>query len=84
VLGRVIHAPRALTLVALVDATGRRAAAPSLVLRRLAAPTIDVTPPEELDRAMFASVAYIVGGDQPSWTAALRADPVVRAFLDVA
>jgi hypothetical protein len=84
VLGRVIHAPRDLTLVALVDATGRRAAAPSLVLRRLAAPTIDVTPPEELDSAMFASVAYMVGGDQPSWTAALRADPVVRAFLDVA
>jgi hypothetical protein len=82
VLGRVVHVPRDLTLVALVDATGRRAAAPSLVLRTLAAPTIGVTPPEGLDSAMFGSVAYLVGGDEPSWTAALRADPVVRTFLD--
>src|SRR5258705_7781976 len=32
-LGRVVHAPPDRTLVALVDATGRRAAAPRIVLR---------------------------------------------------
>jgi hypothetical protein len=82
VLGRVIRVPRDLTLVALVDATGSRATAPSLALRTVSAPTIAVSPREDLPEPSTATVAYMIGGDEPTWTAALRSDPVVRAFLD--
>ena len=84
VLGRVFPAPPpGQTLVVLVDATGRRARAPRLVLRVVPTPAVTVDraelPPPSPDGA--ESVVYIVGGD-PAWEAAVRADPVVRAFLD--
>ena len=82
VLGRVVHAPLEQAVVALIDATGRRAAAPRLVLRNVPTPVIPVprldgAPPED-----GAVVTYLIGGEQPMWEAALRADPVVRAFWD--
>ena len=81
-LGRVLSAPPAETLVALFDATGVRAAAPRVVLRVVPTPATPVPhfdgPPAE-DGAV---VSYLVGGEQPMWEAALRADPVVRTFLD--
>jgi hypothetical protein len=82
VLGRVVHAPLEGTLVALIDATGPRVAAPRLVLRVVPTPTIpvprfDSAPPED-----GAAVSYLIGGEQPVWEAALRADPIVGAFLD--
>jgi hypothetical protein len=68
----------------LVDATGRRARAPRLVLRVVPTPAVTVDraelPPPSPDGA--EGVVYIVGND-PAWEAALRADPVVRAFLEV-
>ncbi|MBC7791103.1 MAG: hypothetical protein H7Z74_14245, partial [Anaerolineae bacterium] len=69
-------------LVALIDATGPRAAAPRLVLRVVPTPAIpvphfDSAPPD--DDAVFS---YLIGGEQPAWEAALRADTVVGAFLD--
>lgn len=82
VLGRVIPTAPGLTLVALVDATGSRATAPSLSLRRVSTPTIPVSRPDDLPEPGTATVSYMIGGDEPSWTAALRMDPVVRAFLD--
>jgi hypothetical protein len=82
VLGRVVHAPPGRTLVALVDATGSRAGAPRLTLRVVATPAMPVprfdgAPPDDV-----AAVSYLMGGEQPAWLAALRADAVVRAFLD--
>lgn len=84
-LGRVFRAPPpGQTLVVLVDATGRRARAPRLVLRVVPTPAVTVDraelPPPSPDGA--EGVVYVVGGD-PAWEAALRADPVVRTFLDV-
>ena len=81
VLGRVVRAPYEGALIALIDATGLRAAAPRLVLRVVPMPTIpvprfDSAPPED-----GAVVSYLIGGEQPVWEAALRADPVVGAFL---
>jgi hypothetical protein len=83
VLGRVVQAPAGRTLVALIDATGQRAAAPRLTLRFVPTPTIPVprlgSAPVEEDGA---AVSYMFGGEQPVWETALRADPLVRAFLD--
>jgi hypothetical protein len=81
VLGRVVRAPHEGALVALVDATGPRAAAPLLVLRVVPTPAIpvprfDSAPPED-----GAAVSYLMFGEQPVWETALRADPVVDAFL---
>ena len=89
-LGRVLPAPPpGQTLVALVDATGPRAAAPRLVIRIVPAPTVAVEWPElEVEHPELGDVptaftrSYFVGGEHPAWLAALRADPVVRAFLD--
>jgi hypothetical protein len=82
VLGRVVFAPLTGTLVALIDATGPRAAAPRLVLCVVPTPAIpvprfDSAPPED-----GAAVSYLIAGEQPEWEAALRADPTIRAFLD--
>jgi hypothetical protein len=81
VLGRVVAAPpRGRTLVALVDATGPHATAPRLVLRIVPTPTITVQRPQPALPAGAEST--IIVGEHPAWTSALRADPVVRAFLD--
>jgi hypothetical protein len=80
-LGRVVTAPPERTLVALVDATGRRAHMPRLVLRLVTTPPMPVSLPDFTPTAR-AVVGYFLGGDHPMWEAALRADPVVRAFLD--
>ena len=81
VLGRVVHTPQNGTVVALIDATGRRAAAPRLVLRVLSAPTIPVPHFDSMPPQEGAVVTFVIGGD-PGWEASLRADPVVSAFLN--
>jgi hypothetical protein len=81
-LGRVLPAPPGRTLVALVDATGPRAAAPRLDLRVVPTPAVPVPRPDFAPPAGGGAVSYIIGGEHPVWAAALRADPVVRAFLD--
>jgi hypothetical protein len=82
VLGRVVHAPVGRTLVALVDVAGARAAAPRLVLRILIAPPMPVPRSDSTPLEDGAAVSYLIGGEQPVWETALRADPVVGAFLD--
>ena len=88
VLGRVVHAPEQGALVALIDATGRRAAAPRLFLRVVPIPTIpvphfDSMPPQQEGVGVgYMAVSHFMISDEPEWAAALRADPVVRAFLD--
>ncbi len=88
VLGRVVPAPPpGRTLVALVDATGSRAAAPRVVLRVVPTPAVPLprahfAPPADFAPPAGAAVlSYIIGGEHPVWAAALRADPVVGAFL---
>ena len=82
VLGRVVPAPRGETLVALIDATGSRAQAPHLVLRVVPTPSI-LVPHFASERSLPGETrTYIVGGEEPAWSAALREDAVVRAFLD--
>jgi hypothetical protein len=81
VLGRVLAAPPpGRTLVALVDATGPPAAAPRIVLRVVPTPAIMVPSPAPPPEAGVSQT--IIVGEDPAWAAALRADPVVRAFLD--
>lgn len=81
VLGRVLPAPPpGRTLVALVDAAGPRAAAPRLVLRVVPAPAVTLRPPGP-PPGPGVSRTFMVS-DDPAWAAALRADRVVRAFLD--
>jgi len=80
-LGRVVTAPPERTLVALVDATGWRARMPRLVLRVVTTPPMPVSLPGFAPKPDTV-ISYFVGGDQPMWEAALRADPVVSAFLD--
>ena len=82
VLGRVVPAPREGTLEALVDATGARAGVPRLVLRVVPTPEMPVPRFDGGPLVRGGTVSYLVGGKQPAWTAALRADAVVRAFLD--
>ena len=82
VLGRVVHASQQGALVALVDATGKRAAAPRLVMRIVPVPTIPIPRFDSMPSPdEGAAVSFMISGD-PGWEAALRADPVVRAFLD--
>jgi len=81
VLGRVLPAPSGGTLVALVDATGPRAATPRVVLRVVPTPEIPVSRPDEVSSEGAAVVSHFMGGEQPVWEAALRADRVVRAFM---
>lgn len=81
VLGRVVQAAREGALVALIDATGQRAAAPRLILRVVPAPAIPVPRFESGPPEAGAVVTYLIGGKQPVWDMALRADPVVGAFL---
>jgi hypothetical protein len=80
-LGRVLPAPPAATLVALVDATGWRAVAPRVVLRVVQAPAMALPQFAGPRIEHAAAVGYFVGGDQPMWEEALRADPVVGAVL---
>ena len=83
VLGRVVAAPPRRTLVALVDASGSRAAAPHVALRVVSTPNVPVGPLEPVPPAADAGPpAYIVVGQHPLWDAALRDDPVIRAFVD--
>ena len=82
VLGRVVHAPLEKAVVALVDATGLRAAAPRLVLRIVPTPVIPVPRLDSAPPTDGAVVSYLIGGEQPMWEAALRVDSVVRAFWD--
>jgi hypothetical protein len=82
VLGRVVHAPSAGTVVALIEAAGRRAAVPRLTLRVVPTPDSPVPRFDGAPPGDDAMVSYFIGGEQPVWEAALRADPVVRAFLD--
>jgi hypothetical protein len=82
VLGRVVHAPAGRTLVALIDATGLRAAAPRLILRLVPTPAMPVPRFDSAPLEDGAAVSYLIGGEQPVWETALRADPIVGAFLD--
>jgi hypothetical protein len=83
VLGRVVPAPPpGRTVVALVDATGPRATAPRVVLRMVPTPTIPVPSSTPAPLRRPAAESSFVVSDHPSWLVALRADPVVRAFLD--
>jgi hypothetical protein len=82
VLGRVVHAPAGRTLVALIDASGLRAAAPRLILRLVPTPAIPVPPVDSPPLEDGGPVSYLIGGEQPVWETALRADPIVGAFLD--
>ena len=82
VLGRVVPVARGGTLAALVDATGARARAPRLVLRVVPTPPVPVPRFDGEPPPADAAVTYLVSGEEPAWTASLRADPVVRAFLD--
>jgi hypothetical protein len=82
VLGRVMPAPRGESLVALVDATGGSAAAPTLAFRVVPTPEVPAPRFDEEPLAGGEGVSYSVVGEEPVWTAALRADPVVRTFLD--
>ena len=82
VLGRVVPAPSEGTFVALVDATGPRAATPRVVLRVVPTPEIPLSLPAEFPLDGAAVVSHFIGGEQPVWEAALRADRVVRSFLD--
>ena len=82
VLGRVVPVPAERTLVALVDATGPRANAPRVVLRLVPTPAVPVPRFDPLPPAGAGTVGYLTAGEQPPWDAALRADPVVRRFLD--
>jgi hypothetical protein len=82
VLGRVYRAPPAgRALVLLVDAAGRPGAEPRLTVRTVPAPVVDVPPPAGWRPEPGAMMIVMIPG-HPAWTAALRADPVVRAFLD--
>lgn len=82
VLGRVVPAPAGRTLVALVDATGRRSHAPRLMLRIVPTPAIPLPRFESMPPSDAATASYFVGGEQPVWDAALRSDAVVGAFLN--
>jgi hypothetical protein len=83
-LGRVVAAPPpGFTAVALVDATGRQASTPHLQLRVVATPPMTLEPPPWPDASESAGARSVtIGGDCPEWEAALRVDPIVRAFLD--
>lgn len=85
VLGRVLAVPPAdQTLVGLIDAMGSHGRAPRLVLRVVPTPSImvpQVGPPSPGAEGHSHVVAYFVS-EHPAWTAALRADPIVRGFLD--
>ena len=83
VLGRVYRLPRpGRVLVLLVDAT-RPGAAPRITVRSVATPAavLSATPPPDWPFAPGEGTVMLFGQD-PAWTAALRADPTVRAFLD--
>lgn len=82
VLGRVVPAPPGRTLVALVDATGPRAAAPRVVLRVMRTPAVPMPRPDFVPPSGAGAVTYLIGGEHPVWAAALRADPVIGAFLN--
>ena len=82
VLGRVVVAPPGRTLVALVDASGRRASWPRILTRVVSTPPMAVQLPDFVPPSNAGAVSYFVGGEQPTWDAALRADPVVGGFLD--
>ena len=75
-------APPGRTLVALVDARGPSAGAPRVVLRGAPTPAVPLPFPDLVPPEGAAGVGYLVGGDHPVWTSALRADPVVGAFLE--
>jgi len=63
--------------------TGSRAAAPDVELRVVSAPVVPVRPLEPDPPADNAGTpAYIVVAQHPLWNAALRTDPVIRAFVD--
>lgn len=82
VLGRVVPAPPGRTLVALIGATGPRAAEPRVVLRIVPTPTAPAPRPDFAPLLGAGVVSYVIVGEYPAWTAALRADPVVRALMD--
>jgi hypothetical protein len=82
VLGRVVSAPRTRTLVALIDAAGRRASAPRLVLRLVPTPAIPMPHFDDAPLEEDATVSHVMGGEQSAWETALRADSGVRDFLD--
>src|SRR5215204_4431009 len=88
-LGRVYRLPRdGRTLVLMVVPRGRRA--PRVTVRRVVTPALPMPPmppmpPGYLESGFDpanAEVSIIMGGDEPAWTEALRADRAVRAFLD--
>jgi hypothetical protein len=82
-LGRVFTVPPpGQTLVALVDATGRRANTPGIVLRIVPTPTVAIDRPELPAPSPDVAVSVVYTGSYPVWETALRADPVVRAFVD--
>ncbi len=81
-LGRVLPTPEELTLVALVDARGALAHEPRIVLREVRMPEVPKPTFEGHTSLPGEAVSYIMSGDQPDWEAALRRDPIVRAFFE--
>jgi hypothetical protein len=53
-----------------------------VVLRIVPTPAMPVPLFDLVTSSDVAAVSYFVGGEQPVWDEALRADPVVGAFLD--
>lgn len=82
VLGRVVAAPPAQTLVALVDATGPRAAAPRVVLRVVQTPAVPMPRFDPVPLASDGAVSHAVIGGYRFWETELRVDPFVSRFLD--
>jgi hypothetical protein len=81
VLGRVVSAPRERTLVALIDATGRRTTAPRVMLRVVSTPTVPMPQLDFTEPAGTSAGTFLIGGECAVWATALRADPVVGAFM---
>ena len=56
--------------------------AAAVVCRGVPTPDSPVPPFDGAPPGDEGMVSHFIGGEQPVWEAALRADPVVRAFLD--
>lgn len=81
-LGRVVSAPPAATLVALVDAMGALSEAPRIILREVRTPEVPKPTFDGHTSRPGEAVSYMVSGEQPEWESALRRAPIVQAFFE--